>query len=475
MTLEISLPRYIDHAGLFENPLHFLHVAHYSSGNAVVVLEGRALFSRAFECEGVIAVFGPRNVRQVLSDTDTFRMPMSVTERFSLPSSLTKLTRGLFSMHGEEHRTHQLLLKQPLGRQAIKNYDAMICNGWEAFERALRADHSVSLLAEMRRLMMNISGQILFGNTYPGLSEKIQAQFDQRREFCSMQETSAPNASSHMQARRALIRNGIQLRELMHATVRDIRNYTNCRAGQPACIISRLAEMKNLDGTSLKDDELVSHAIVLSTSSSEPLSVALTWILLLLSQNPAMLVELRNELKTGFINNSPSKCLEEDQALLLRGVIMESLRLLPPNAIMVRLTSKSSELQGHRIPKDCEVILSPYIEHRDGSVFRDPDVFMPKRWQHLNPSPYSYLPFGAGSRYCLGKYLAYSILISAIARIIEKYDVVLRPKQVIDWKIDVTLMPINDIVVQFMPRNASARDWGAGHLGGSVMNLIHNR
>ena len=59
-----------------------------------------------------------------------------------------------------------------------------------------------------------------------------------------------------------------------------------------------------------------------------------------------------------------------------------------------------------RIPKDTTVIVAPPGLHRDERFFPDPEKFDPDRFlpeKSLKRHPYSYVPFSAGPRNCIGR------------------------------------------------------------------------
>src|SRR5262249_27510852 len=142
-------------------------------------------------------------------------------------------------------------------------------------------------------------------------------------------------------------------------------------------------------------------------------------------------------------------------------------------AIMVRLTTKADYVLGYPVPASCEVVLSPYVAHRDSQIYPDPDTFDPGRWRNFSPPPYSYFPFGIGTRYCLGKPLASFTLMSVLARMISEYDIVLSSDQYVDWKMDVTLMPSSDPMVRFIPMTVlDKKVCGGGRLNGPVAELV---
>lgn len=88
----------------------------------------------------------------------------------------------------------------------------------------------------------------------------------------------------------------------------------------------------------------------------------------------------------------------------LEMVIKESLRLFPSVPIYGRQLQEDVEIDGKIYPKGCRFTFFIYALHRDPRNFPDPDKFDPSRFSKNDIKPYTYLPFSAGSRNCIGTY-----------------------------------------------------------------------
>jgi cytochrome P450 len=101
---------------------------------------------------------------------------------------------------------------------------------------------------------------------------------------------------------------------------------------------------------------------------------------------------------------------------------MEALRLYPPQWMVGRRVITPYPLEGHLIPANALVLMSPYVVHRDARFFADADRFVPQRWLGAERGPtlrYAYFPFGGGPRRCIGETMAMSMgtaILSGIAR-----------------------------------------------------------
>ncbi|CAG2181459.1 unnamed protein product, partial [Oppiella nova] len=92
----------------------------------------------------------------------------------------------------------------------------------------------------------------------------------------------------------------------------------------------------------------------------------------------------------------------------LDAVLSETLRLHTPAPKLTRIAAREYKLgdTGITIPKGMTVEVPVYAIHRSPKYYHNPDQFEPDRFfqEHKhNLIPYTYLPFGGGPRFCVGK------------------------------------------------------------------------
>ncbi|OTF76567.1 hypothetical protein BLA29_001811 [Euroglyphus maynei] len=114
----------------------------------------------------------------------------------------------------------------------------------------------------------------------------------------------------------------------------------------------------------------------------------------------------------------------------LEACIKESLRLYPSVPFISRNTHDDTEIEpGCIIPKGISVILLLYFIQRDPKYFEQPDRFIPDRFvegsEHYcgRVNPFSYVPFSAGPRNCIGQKFALQEEKIMLATLLSKYRV----------------------------------------------------
>ncbi|MFD4701295.1 cytochrome P450 [Streptomyces niveus] len=138
-------------------------------------------------------------------------------------------------------------------------------------------------------------------------------------------------------------------------------------------------------------------------------AAAVTWALVALARHPGIAEECASAATEGGEDGTPE---------ILRGTMAESLRLWPPNWLILRTANGEQTCGDWIIPAGAAVMISPYVVHRTAPVFQAPLEFRPHRWASLKPSAGEYLPYGIGSRWCVGKALAdleLSTIVSVLA------------------------------------------------------------
>ena len=132
----------------------------------------------------------------------------------------------------------------------------------------------------------------------------------------------------------------------------------------------------------------------------------------LLATHPEVQTKLKTEIK-GVMNGRLNVTAEDIKAMpYLSCVMKEVLRMYTVIPFVNRTTTQDVLLRDANIvlPKGTTALIPLCIMNRDGDVWDEPNKFKPERFEVLNISDSSakhgFLPFGYGSRTCIGNTLA---------------------------------------------------------------------
>jgi cytochrome P450 len=114
-------------------------------------------------------------------------------------------------------------------------------------------------------------------------------------------------------------------------------------------------------------------------------------------------------------------------AITLKAVIKETLRLHPPGPVAVPHQSmKESCINGYTIPKGTRVLVNVWSINRDPKYWENPDEFCPERFIKNDVSffgnNFHYIPFGAGRRICPGIHFAMHNIEVLLANILYHFN-----------------------------------------------------
>ncbi|XP_023227368.1 cytochrome P450 4c3-like [Centruroides sculpturatus] len=138
----------------------------------------------------------------------------------------------------------------------------------------------------------------------------------------------------------------------------------------------------------------------------------------------------------------------------LECVIKETMRLYPPVPAFSRKIKKSIRFGDKEFSKDWIFVVSVFNLHRNPNVFENPNIFDPDRFFPENFSkrpPYSYIPFSAGPRMCLGNRSAMINIKLILATILRKMKIGY-VKKTTPLKFRISLNPSRSLQLEFKPR-----------------------
>lgn len=177
----------------------------------------------------------------------------------------------------------------------------------------------------------------------------------------------------------------------------------------------------------LSREELVAQCVIFFLAGYETTATTLSFVSYCLALNPDIQEKLIQELDVALIKNNGELTYEVIQSLkYLDNVISETLRLYPPATRVERVADEDYKLgdTGLTIPKDMIISIPVHAMHRDPTLFADPEKFDPDRFspeERAKRDQYSYLPFGAGPRNCIGMRFALMEIKVCLAHVLSNY------------------------------------------------------
>jgi cytochrome P450 len=195
-------------------------------------------------------------------------------------------------------------------------------------------------------------------------------------------------------------------------------------------------------------EQLIGHVALLFGAGHMTTANTLGWTLFLLAQHPDVMRPLFRDLRSGEYDE-PLAAFDSAKGSRLDRVLRESMRLLPASSYSQRSNSAPVELGPFSLPKNTLVIFSQFMTHHRADLYPNPEVFDPDRWLTITPSPYEYLPFGAGPRLCLGAPLALVTLKTILPLILKRFRLSVVPNSEITGRVVSTMLnPIFGLPMQ---------------------------
>ncbi|MDQ2629464.1 MAG: cytochrome P450, partial [Actinomycetota bacterium] len=171
-------------------------------------------------------------------------------------------------------------------------------------------------------------------------------------------------------------------------------------------ILSLLVGARGAGGEAFTDQEIRDQVMTLMFAGHDTSTSTLTFMLHELARHPEVTRRLREEQDRVLGGETPSALQLEKEMPYLEMVLDEVLRLYPPAWIGPRRAVREFEFGGHTVPKGAYVNYCSWASHRLPEVFPEPEAFIPERFTRERKAALprgAYVPFGGGSRICIGK------------------------------------------------------------------------
>ncbi|ETN65474.1 cytochrome P450 [Anopheles darlingi] len=221
-----------------------------------------------------------------------------------------------------------------------------------------------------------------------------------------------------------------------------------------------------IDGKPLPEDDIRGEVSTFMFAGHETTTSCLSFVLYYLSRYPEVQQKVYDEIKTihsevGDLRNARLTYTSSQELRYLEMVIKETLRLNPSAPMVGRSSCGDMVIDGVTIPAGTEVMLQIYVMQTDPDNFPEPDKFIPERFAESASDdigfgrmiPYSFIPFSAGSRSCIGQRYAMLEMKTILVKLLTHYRVLASSaKQELRVKADLTLKPYGGAFIKLVER-----------------------
>lgn len=184
---------------------------------------------------------------------------------------------------------------------------------------------------------------------------------------------------------------------MLHAQIAARRS--DPRSADRSDVLAMLLQARDEQGRGMTDQEMRDELITALAAGHETTATSLAWAFERILATRAVHNRLRDEIRE--LGASPDP--ERLAALpYLDATVKEILRLRPVLPAVGRVLQEPCTLQGYEMPAGSNVAACIYLAHLNPEVYPDPEAFQPDRFLGVQPDPASWLPFGGGTRRCIG-------------------------------------------------------------------------
>src|SRR4051812_25695361 len=397
-----KLPRIVQTAGFLFAGRRFLDSCRRRYGDVVTM-------STAFDSKFVM-VFDPDLLKKV------FQAPPDQLRAGEANALLGQVLgeRSVLVLDGAEHLRQRKLMLPPFHGKRLKGYEEKMV---EAADRAIDAwpvQTPFTLMPTMQAVTLDVIMHAVWG-----LEEGPRAEELKRRVRAVIEPLSRrfgivvlAMSGGRFGDRKAVQRFEQRRRELDEMIYEEIaQRRVAADLEEREDVFSMLLGARDENGEPMTDQELRDELVTLLVAGHETTATGLAWAFDLLLRAPRVMERLKETLEAG-------------DETYLDAVVKEALRLRPVIPGIGRVVrGEPFELGGYTVPPGTEINPSIGVIHRRGDRYPKPSEFRPERFFEENPpDTYTWVPFGGGTRRCLGASFALLEMKVVIKRVLERSE-----------------------------------------------------
>lgn len=362
---------------------------------------------------------------------------------------------GLVTNEGESWVRQRRLVQPAFNQTAIVEACNIVVEETRAVvaELARSGPSVVDVCALMGKLALGIVARTLFGSDVTQDAPQIRRELDLAQRLGTvLLRIPLPlySAVPYLPVFNKIVKAGNRLR----AIVTQLIERRRLSGEKPGDLLDRLmAARDEQSDQGMAQDQLVDEVVTLLVAGHETLLVSLSWSLYMISRHPEVYAHLQDESRSSPDAVGPDLA-ELEPLAWARAIAREVMRLYPPAYLIGRCALQDDALGDYKVPAGTNVIINTYGMHRHPAYWEDPEEFRPERMlrdEAWDPSRFTYLPFGAGPRSCIGARFAINEMQLVLSQFARAFAI--RPATGAEVRPAprLNLEPVRPIRLQFIP------------------------
>jgi cytochrome P450 len=328
---------------------------------------------------------------------------------------------GLLTIDGAFHRRHRRVMLPAFHRERIESTTVVMREEVDRGLAELRTGKVVDIYHWTRRVALRVALRALFGfdpDTARAGGAGAAHEFESALSFYAgdylLQILRGPRTPF-----KKMIDSRRRLDALIYGEI-DRRRATGERGED---VLSMLLDAQYEDEQPLDRRHVRDEVMTLLFAGHDTTTSTVAFLFYELARNPRVL---------------------EDPAIRMEMIVDETLRKYPPAYIGPRQSIEPFEFKGVTVPGGVHVSYCSWASHHLPEVFPEPEDFRPERFSDANRAVLpqgAYVPFGGGSRTCIGMRFGLAEVAVIAQAILERHRLELLPGHRLEIRHAPTISP----------------------------------
>ncbi len=375
-----------------------------------------------------VFVFGPARNREILNNSEVFENHSFDDISYFKHSKdyARELALGLGFLNGPAHRERRRLLRPSFLKESVSQYTPTFVSLTERMLTSWQGRETFEIVPEFMNLAVSMGLKTLMGLDPSPTADKVKALFEEMFGLVF----SLPYALFPVNLPGTTYRKAGIATQKLSVAITELIEHKRQSGIEGDDILAQLIRLQ-AENPDFTVPDLIGTVTGLFRGMYPNIASALVCSILLLALHPTITEEVLQELNDR-LQGRTITAEDLDHLPLLEGVVMETLRLLPPQYWLIRISRQPYVLDGYEYPTGTNVLLSPYVTHRMPEIYPEPNCFQPRRWIGVQHQPFTFIPFAAGVRHCLGSVYSMHLCMTVIATILQRHSISLLPHTQLD-------------------------------------------